>query len=835
MRAARVSSSPSREAPACSREETVLSSRVPVSRSSLVSSSLLRNILLGLSLSSAVALLLLLRLPLPATRVTPSPSSSLPASLSLVHPLLPFFSLNNSPSLPRPLPSPSSPSSSVFASSLSSLSPWWSPWFLSAGPAWWFTCPADTAPRSESLETPKSLVSVEEGTSSEPRTAPAQHARWEHHLPEAARQALARFAQREEAKEGSQVEAEKERTRRRTCSDSAERGVLYQALQEAAFSNNQFPPFLEVLVCVTLLFLTILMYNAFSRFVAAFSAWRSQVFFLLPPALESSSSLPAHEGAPASPVLASSVLSSQLTRGSSGKGTGGPHPSPCALDPKQKSCVASSPARSPVSLLLSFLVDFCLLVLPTLTGFCLPNALFPVSFAVVTLTAALVLSSWILRGAQLSKTPQRGDAPPFETDNLGHVVALGEYRGILMIATCIAISGVDFFVFPRSLAKTSTSGVSLMDLGIGCFIFGAGLVSPQARAKANIKSPASSRAVSAPEPARASDGEPGRGETPEGEAESRDALHRLKFKKYDGQARAVKTALRVVGRSGVLGIVSVIRLVAVSLVNYYTPVTEYGKHWNFYMSLMILFLAAELLLPEASFSALLYVPVGVAVAAAYQLLLWVTDAETWVLTARRDNFFTANREGILGCAGFFSLYMIGAGVGSLIFRVASASRREENGPIREREEATKKSRLVSSPPSRFTLIAVLLGAAVCFYLYALVFAFYLDLLPMRRLINLPWVLLVAALNVYGIAGLLLSDVLLGRGPSGASYLLVGLSQNQIFIFLIANVLCGVIGLSVDTLLVSPAVAFGLLFLYGWSWAFVAFLFGYSKKRIPLSL
>ncbi|KAJ2725329.1 Glucosaminyl phosphatidylinositol (GlcN-PI) nositol acylation protein [Coemansia sp. Benny D115] len=196
---------------------------------------------------------------------------------------------------------------------------------------------------------------------------------------------------------------------------------------------------------------------------------------------------------------------------------------------------------------------------------------------------------------------------------------LSIYRAEMMLLTCFCILAVDFNVFPLRFAKVETFGTSIMDLGVGSFVFSAGVV--------GIK-PFLSRQV-------------------DGRVVSPTLGRQLKA--------GLWTAFPILG----LGLA---RLILTESVDYQKHVTEYGTHWNFFFTLGFL--------P-------IFVPLGLYVyndlritstvmLVLYQILYTLTPLGSWLENAERTDFISANREGIFSFIGYLAMFLMGMSLGSEI-------------------------------------------------------------------------------------------------------------------------------------------------------------------------
>ena len=336
----------------------------------------------------------------------------------------------------------------------------------------------------------------------------------------------------------------------------------------------------------------------------------------------------------------------------------------------------------------------------------------------------------------------------------------------MLVITCVAILAVDFPVFPRRFAKVENWGTSLMDVGVGSFVFTAGVVG----AKATLK---------------------------------------------DAQPTQVSARLlKSLRHSLPLFVLGLVRLYSVKGLDYAEHVTEYGVHWNFFFTLALLppFMA---FLQSVLFYAPYYGAWSFVIVVAYEVLLDFTGLKAYILTAPRVDLLSQNREGVCSFFGYLSIFLAGQALG--------------------RDALPRKSRalpsgLTSPRRLRYSLLLQLAAHAAVWtplFTWSTSYQRGLGLQVSRRLANLPYVLWISAFNSMQIVIFCAIETIVFPGVSGAtsftnekgesawatSRILHAFNRNGLPIFLLANVLTGLVNLTLDTIGQSTAIAMIVLLIY----------------------
>ncbi|KAJ5089319.1 hypothetical protein N7532_008003 [Penicillium argentinense] len=346
---------------------------------------------------------------------------------------------------------------------------------------------------------------------------------------------------------------------------------------------------------------------------------------------------------------------------------------------------------------------------------------------------------------------------------------LSTYRAAMMIVTCVAILAVDFRVFPRRFAKVENWGTSLMDMGVGSFVFSAGVVS----ARAVLKSRASRSA----------------------------------------KAAFSQRLLGSVRHSIPLLVLGLIRLWSVKGLDYAEHVTEYGVHWNFFFTLSFLppfveiFDSLTVFIPS-------YEALAIGMAIIYQVLLESTDLKGFILVSPRgDDLISKNREGIFSFIGYLAIFLAGRGVGTRIIPRGTSSSTNT--------QQARKSVLVN------LTLQVLFWSTFFFFNSTHAFGYGAGILVSRRLANMPYVLWVSAFNSAQLLMFCAVETVffpLGhraeskeaeaeRTSFATSRVLNAFNHSGLAIFLIANLLTGVVNLSIPTLDFNVPLAMVILVAY----------------------
>lgn len=389
---------------------------------------------------------------------------------------------------------------------------------------------------------------------------------------------------------------------------------------------------------------------------------------------------------------------------------------------------------------------------------------------------AAIVGSWGQKDGKKSRSKMPRDAKGTKAKKqlLLKKPFITAYRSHMLIITNFAILAVDFRMFPRRFAKVETWGTSLMDLGVGSFVFSMGLASSRAIIKQRFDS-------------------------------SKSTDYRFKLSQY--VSLIMKNTIKTLP---VLAL-GLIRLVSVKTLEYQEHVTEYGIHWNFFITLGLLPIFFGIIDPVLNF-----VPrfvVALVICIGYEVLMVNTDLLSFILRSdnRMESLVTMNKEGIFSFIGYFSIFIFGQSFGSFVltgfktpnnlFGMCSYQQYKKAGP---------KSGLFTVTTTQGLLIATLFTQALFWYVQEAYFVSSIS----RRLANLPYVLWVVSYNSTLLLGYNLIESVVAKPEAADSKILNAFNNNGLLSFLLGNLLTGLTNMTINTLGCNAPVTFAILVTYG---------------------
>lgn len=444
-----------------------------------------------------------------------------------------------------------------------------------------------------------------------------------------------------------------------------------------------------------------------------------------------------------------------------------------------------------------FFIDFAFLIVPLVITLTVFSTFVLLEYLVVIIFGAGLFYEIYCRRTCYAGMPVQKILEKFLKVSLEseYIPAISCFRVINSAFTAVAILAVDFPLFPRRFAKTELYGTGAMDFGVGGFIFGTAMVCPEVR---GIYTKGS----------------------------------RLCY---------LRKSLCSVWPLVLLGMG---RLVIIKSIGYQEHLTEYGVHWNFFFTIIVVKLITSLLLIIFPLNKSWIVALSMTVL--YQLALNFTPLKSFILygtdgSGTRVGLLNANREGIISTLGYAAIHMAGVQTGSYVLK--------------------KRPHIKDWIKVTYCVLLTAIGLFIALYILQVTVE-----VASRRMANLAFCIWIVASCLILLSSLLLGDIILSFAKfliKGAAVpcsweliqspginkkhseslvskaerkepiccLITAMNRNQLIFFLLSNVTTGLINLSVDTLHSNTLWALFLLNLYMFSNCLIIYVLHLQNKTI----
>ncbi|WWC91613.1 uncharacterized protein L201_006559 [Kwoniella dendrophila CBS 6074] len=380
---------------------------------------------------------------------------------------------------------------------------------------------------------------------------------------------------------------------------------------------------------------------------------------------------------------------------------------------------------------------------------------------------------------------------------------LSIYRAHMMIMTVHCILAVDFRVFPRWLGKCEDFGTSLMDVGVGSFVFSLGIISYKSLSSYVPKTIKQKQPPNSP------------------------GMKFIKKEQSDIKSNLLRELFIVIRKSSPTLILGFIRLFMVKGIEYPEHITEYGLHWNFFFTIGLLPIFGCLIKPLRKW--IRWSVLGLIITLTHQLILSKFGLQSYLLSDSRNGLIGLNKEGISSLPGYISIYLLGISIGEHISKLSDPVPIPTDKGMISINESKENHIKRHYEKRRIELILELFSYTFTYWIGLLVIL-YLDLGSggvSRRFANAPYVLFISSYNTLFLLGYLLIEFLFPQIP--IPKLLESINQNGLLVFLIANLFTGLINISIESMYLNNVLAMLVLLAYSIAVCGLAWLWRGSKR------
>ncbi|VWU53021.1 GPI-anchored wall transfer protein 1, putative, partial [Hepatocystis sp. ex Piliocolobus tephrosceles] len=386
----------------------------------------------------------------------------------------------------------------------------------------------------------------------------------------------------------------------------------------------------------------------------------------------------------------------------------------------------------------------------------------------------------------------------------------------------LCIFAVDFFFFPRHFSKSDYYGNTLMDIGIGCCIT--------------------------------------------------ESAFRIKQQKIE-YIKKKKIVIEL--KHVILFVLGISRFVSIKMFNYSYSLTEYGIHWNAFLTLLFTFLLSNFFFIILKNKKYIFIFSCFSIVL-YELFISYFDIHTYLLSkSDRTNFWNSNKEGLFNVIGSTNLFLFSYSIWNTVNKENQSNKTykegvtvdknkivkkvvhndinqtivitETNTMIENRTQVNNKPNICKSYLSQSIFICYyyyfyMMKKKIYYYIYPCLKLFFLSFIfycfhyilnyfnmySVRVLSNANYIFIISSIAYFSSAISILIELLLIENVN--IKILQQISGNTMIIFLFCNLTMGLFNILFQPLLYPNILAFIILILYTLLFLIFASFLPYKKQQ-----